>query len=506
MTNLETELNVITRGRSGPRVGAFFDLDGTLIDGYSAMAFYQDRARRLQLGPMEAAQTLLTGLRGIETEQQFREAAARGVRAWRGRSMDEMEELSDRLFRGAIAKTFFHDAWRLVKAHQHRGHTVAIASSASHFQVAPLARELGVRHLLCTPLEERDGILTGRIGDPVPWGRGKAKAVRAFAAQHRIDLRASYAYANGDEDVPFLKAVGKSRAVNPESKLATVAEEFDWPVLRFASRGWPGLLPTIRTGTVVATMAGAMGAGIGAGLLNRNRRHAIDLAVSLAGDLGLAAADVDVNVQGEEHLWSHRPAVFIINHQSSLVDLLVSCKLLRHGFTAVGKKEAASAPFFGTFFRMIDVAFVDRGNPAHNKKVLAPVVEKVQSGISVLIAPEGTRSYTPELRPFKKGPFHIALQAGVPIVPIVIRNAGEILWRNSRIMRPGTVDVVVHPPIFVDDWTVEDLDERVADVRQLFVDTLASWPGPPRRSTPQRRRAAASRDGSSRVPANTSRK
>ena len=78
--------------------------------------------------------------------------------------------------------------------------------------------------------------------------------------------------------------------------------------------------------------------------------------------------------------------------------------------------------------------------------------------------------------PFKKGPFRIAMSAGIPIVPIVIRNAEVIAARDSSTFNPGTVDVVVFPPIPVDDWTVENLSDRIAEVRQLYLDTLKDWP------------------------------
>jgi putative phosphoserine phosphatase/1-acylglycerol-3-phosphate O-acyltransferase len=93
-----------------------------------------------------------------------------------------------------------------------------------------------------------------------------------------------------------------------------------------------------------------------------------------------------------------------------------------------------------------------------------------------VIAPEGTRVDTTEVGPFKKGPFRIAMAAGVPIVPIVIRNAELIAARNSATMNPGTVDVAVFPPIPVDDWTLDELPQRIAAVRQLYVSTLADWP------------------------------
>ena len=94
----------------------------------------------------------------------------------------------------------------------------------------------------------------------------------------------------------------------------------------------------------------------------------------------------------------------------------------------------------------------------------------------ILIAPEGTRLDTNEVGPFKKGPFRIAMSAGIPIVPIVIRNAEVISARDSTTFNPGTVDVVVYPPIPTDDWTVQNLGDRIAEVRQLFLDTLKDWP------------------------------
>ena len=86
------------------------------------------------------------------------------------------------------------------------------------------------------------------------------------------------------------------------------------------------------------------------------------------------------------------------------------------------------------------------------------------------------RTPTPTVARFKKGAFHLAMQAGVPMVPIVIRNAGELMWLRSMVINPGTVDVAVLEPIPTDDWTIGDLDARVVEVRQKFVDTLDDWP------------------------------
>jgi putative phosphoserine phosphatase/1-acylglycerol-3-phosphate O-acyltransferase len=475
---LEATFDEIRSGPGGPRIGAFFDFDGTLIDGYSATTLYSHRLRNFEIGPDEAVRTVLAGLRGDASEEQFAELAARSVRGWTGRVEEDLVELGERLFVQGIAAALFHDAWRLVKAHQRRGHTVAISTSATRFQVEPLARELGVEHILCTQLEVEDGILTGRLSGRPPWAAGKVAAVEAFAAERSVDLADSHGYANGDEDVEFLKTVGRPHAVNPQKRLASVAADRGWPVLRF-SRGGSRLdpLPAIRTAAMYGSLFGSAAAGIGLGLVNRNRRQGVDTATELFGDLAGVLGNITFEVIGEEHLWSHRPAVFLINHQSNLIDLLVFAKLVRRGFTAVAKKEVERMPVLGQVFRMADVAFVERGDPGKAVAALQPVVEKLRGGVSVVMAPEGTRSTTPQVGPFKKGAFHMAMQAGVPIVPVVVRNAGELMWRNAKTTQSGTLQIVVHAPVETKGWRREDLDEHVAVVRQLYVDTLEDWPG-----------------------------
>ncbi len=467
-------LTDVAEGPEGPAVGAFFDFDGTLIDGYSLGAFARHHLRAGEVTPLDAGRMLLLGLRGVTTEADFETFFVVGMRAWAGRREDELAELGERLWVQGIAGSLYPEAWRLVEAHRRAGHTVVFASSATRFQVEPAARAMGVEHVLVTPVEIENGIATGRPGGPPLWRRGKADAVRAFAPRHGVDLAASYAYSNGAEDVPFLSTVGRARALNPEPELANVAAERGWPVVRFRPRGRAGLRQIARTAAGVGGMIGGFGAGVALGALNGSRRDGVDLGISLAGELGTALAEVRLDVRGAEYLESARPAVFLFNHQSQL-DVLILAKLLRGGFTGVAKKEAANVPVFGLMFRLADMAFVDRGDTAQAKAALAPAVERLREGLSLVMAPEGTRSATPALGPFKKGAFHVAMQAGVPIVPIVIRNAGELMWRGSSTIREGTVQVAVLPPVSTDGWTVEELPRHVDEVRERYLETLAAW-------------------------------
>ena len=208
-----------------------------------------------------------------------------------------------------------------------------------------------------------------------------------------------------------------------------------------------------------------------------SRREAVDLGITLAGEVGSVLAGVRLDVHGAEHL-ATRPAVFIFNHQSQL-DVLILAKLLRGGFTGVAKKELANSPGFGLMFRLADVAFVDRHDTAQAHKALQPAVQKLREGISLAIAPEGTRSATPALGPFKKGAFHVAMQAGVPIVPIVIRNSGELMWRGATTIHAGTVQVAVLPPVPTTGWVAGELDCPLHEVRGQYLATLARLAQPP---------------------------
>jgi HAD superfamily hydrolase (TIGR01490 family) len=464
----------VLAGPRGPRIGAFFDFDGTLIDGYSLAAFARHHLRSLQVGPADLGRMLLTGLRGVSSEQDFERFAELSMGVWAGRSEDELAELGERLWVQGVAGMMYPEGWRLVEAHQRAGHTIVLASSATRFQVEPAARAMGIGHIIVSPVEIVDGICTGRPGGPLLWRAGKAAAVREFAAGHDIDLAQSYGYSNGDEDVPFLRTVGRARAVNPGRQLAVAARHYGWPVTRFRSRR-AGISDVARTAAALTGMLGGFAAGTTLGAATGSRREAVDLGITLAGELGSVLAGMRLDVTGAGYL-ATRPAVFLFNHQSQL-DVLILAKLLRSGFTGVAKKELANHPGFGLAFRLADVAFVDRGNAEQARQALAPAVQKLKDGISLVIAPEGTRSATPALGPFKKGAFHVAMQAGVPVVPIVIRNAGELMWRNASTIRPGSVQITVLPPIATDGWTTATLDSDVRDVRQRYLTTLADWPG-----------------------------
>jgi HAD superfamily hydrolase (TIGR01490 family) len=474
-SGIEAMVAEVDRALAGPQVGAFFDVDGTVIAGYTAAAFYRHRALALDIGPREAARTLAHGLRrGELDEERFGELMALALGPWRGRREADLNELGRRLFAQELAGSLYPEAWTLVQAHRRRGHTVVLASSATRFQLRPLAEELGVEHILCTEAKTRRGVLTGTVDGAPLWRAAKARAVSDFAHSREIDLAQSFAYSNGYEDIPMLESVGRPRPVNADPRLEREAARRGWPVRRFDGRGRPGLSTVVRTAAAYGGLFTGFGVGLGLGLLNGSRRKGAGLGLSLGGDIALALAGISVEVQHAERLWSHRPAVFIANHQSPL-DFPVVCGLLRGGFSAVAKKEARTTPV-GPVLWLADVAFVDRSSRNGARAALGPALERLSQGASVVITPEGTRSLSPRLGPFKKGAFHLAIEAGVPIVPIVIRNTGAAMWRDARTMRPATIEVYVHEPVDVARWKRARLERHVEDVERLYRDTLERWP------------------------------
>jgi len=460
----------------GPKVGAFFDLDGTLVAGYTAVILTRERFKSRDMGVGELVSMIAAGLNHQLGLMEFEGLIGKATEALRGRSLSDLQQIGERLFAEKIEKRIYPEMRDLVDAHMARGHTVVLSSSALTIQVEPVARYLGIPNTLTNQFEvDDDGVLTGKVIRPILWGPGKADVVQKFATENGIDLQDSYFYADGNEDVALMYLVGNPRPTNPGDKMAEVARKRGWPILEFNSRGRGGLLGQVRTLLGVGSVVPAAYSAIGWGLLTGSRRRGINVFTTAFPQLLLAINGVDLNVVGEENLKKKRPAVFIFNHRNNFDPVIVGA-LVKDNWTGVGKKELQNDPVMGTLGKLVDTVFIDREDPKAAVESLKQAEELARKGLSVVIAPEGTRLDTKSVGPFKKGPFRLAMSAGVPIVPIVIRNAEVISARDSSTLHPGTVDVVVYPPISLDDWTLDDLPERIAEVRQLFVDTLENWP------------------------------
>ena len=334
-------------GPEGPNVGAFFDLDGTLVAGYTAVAQTRDRVRRRDLRMAEfltivqLAVQFRLGRRAFET---LIEGSARTIKGRRARDVDEMGE---RIFRQSVADLIYPEMRELVRAHQRRDHTVVLSSSALTNQVAPVARYLGIEHIVCNRLvADNQGIVTGEIEQPVVWGPTKASGVQEFAAGHQVDLGLSYFYADGDEDLSLMYLVGHPRPTNPGSMLTKVAVRRGWPIMRFSSRGSGGLSGGARRLASVSSLGPLAAAALGVGLVRRNKRAGVNFLTSFWPGTVLALSGVKLNVTGAEHLTERRPAVFLFNLRTS-VDVFLVAALVKDNWTGVATKELQSSRVFG---------------------------------------------------------------------------------------------------------------------------------------------------------------
>ncbi|MBT8470487.1 MAG: HAD-IB family hydrolase [Deltaproteobacteria bacterium] len=461
----------IRTGPSGPRIGAFFDLDQTLFAGFSATPFTRDQFTTGRLTPRDLANSLRATLSFTMGRTGFSAFVTATSAVYRGMEESVLEEAGQRVFENHLITEIYPESRALVRAHQEMGHTVAIITSATRYQAEPVARELGIEHLLYTRLGVEDGILNGKVVKPTCYGEGKAIAGRSLVAKYGLDLDESYFYSDSHEDLPLFDIVGRPRPLNPNRKLAQIAKERQWPVRRFTSRGRPTMGDVVRTGLLYGSLAPSVGFGVAAGLLNRSKREAINVMGSVWGDLASTAAGIDLRVEGQEHLWSHRPAVFIFNHQSGL-ELVLMLKLLRRDFTGIAKQEIRHNPIFGPLFRAAGAVFVDRENTAKAIESLGPAVEALRQGRSLIIAPEGTRSTTTAVGPFKKGAFHLAMDAGVPIVPVVFRNVLDALPKGALVVRPAVVEAVILHPVDTSAWTHDTLDDEIRKIRDSYITTL----------------------------------
>jgi HAD superfamily hydrolase (TIGR01490 family) len=213
-------------------VGAFFDLDGTLVSGFTATVHAGHRFRSRQAGIGELLGVIEASVRYRLGRMEFERLLLRAGGYLRGESIAELTELGEYLFRRHIEDRVFGVMRDIVAAHQERGHTLALSSSALAMHVEPVARFLGIEHIVCNQFEVDDGgLLTGRIVTPIVWGPRKASAVRQFCTDTDVTLQRSYFYADGDEDVALMREVGLPRPVNPRPRLAAEAQRSGWPVL-----------------------------------------------------------------------------------------------------------------------------------------------------------------------------------------------------------------------------------------------------------------------------------
>jgi len=173
-----------------------------------------------------------------------------------------------------------------------------------------------------------------------------------------------------------------------------------------------------------------------------------------------------------EILHEASPAIYVSNHCST-VDLFASMWVCPVGGCGVAKKEIVKVPFFGWLYWLSGHLLIDRSNREAAIAALKNIAEVVRDHhLSIWIWPEGTRSRTGRLGPFKKGFVHLAIATGLPVVPVVVHRAHKLWHRNELRFDPGEIRIVVLDPIDTSDWTAERSGEIAAGVHRLFAADL----------------------------------
>ncbi len=167
------------------------------------------------------------------------------------------------------------------------------------------------------------------------------------------------------------------------------------------------------------------------------------------------------------------PAIFVTNHTSAL-DVFVGMALCPYGGCGIGKKEILKIPFFGQAYWLAGHLLIDRSNNAKAIASMAKLSDFVKSkNLSIWIWPEGTRSVDGKLIPFKKGFVHLALETGLPVVPVMLHGAHEVWPAKTMQFYPGNVEVEVLDPIETDKWSKDTVDNHVEHVKSIMAKSLA---------------------------------
>ena len=220
---------------------AFFDLDRTLLRRSSALALagsFRERGliSRSQLAKAAGWQLLFVA-RGASHEA-VRRGAEDGLRILHGLTPGELRELVGEALEPVLRPLVYAEPLHLIEQHRARGDLVYIVSATLQEIVQAIADDLGFDGALGTICEVRDGAYTGRAVRALH-AENKAAGIRELAAAEGFDLRACTAYSDSHTDLPFLEAVGRPVAVNPDRRLRAIAAERGWPVLEFSRRAYP---------------------------------------------------------------------------------------------------------------------------------------------------------------------------------------------------------------------------------------------------------------------------
>jgi 1-acyl-sn-glycerol-3-phosphate acyltransferase len=195
-------------------------------------------------------------------------------------------------------------------------------------------------------------------------------------------------------------------------------------------------------------------------------RTAIDERARWFGRRVVEVLDIDLDARGAERVPANRAYVYMSNHQSHLDIPVLYATLPSPTIRMLAKKELFQIPLWGRGLRAAEFIEVDRANHARAVQSIEQAARLIRDGVSIYLAPEGTRSRDGRIGTLKKGGFHLAKETATPIVPVAIKGTIDILPRDTRVMHKGKrVEVTIGSPI---DVTDRDLPSLIDEVSQFF--------------------------------------
>jgi putative phosphoserine phosphatase/1-acylglycerol-3-phosphate O-acyltransferase len=353
----------------------------------------------------------------------------------------------------------------LLDDHRRAGRLVVMATTTPLDLVEPLAERLGFDGVVATRYATAGAgdaeRYTGSLDGPFVWATGKLSAVSRWAADHDVDLSASWAYSDSIYDLPLLCATGHPTAVNPDVRLALVAVVRRWPQVHLdVPPGVPEVL----------------------GL------EPLDLVRAVARPELFPYARF--RIEGVERLPGRGPVLVVANHRSYFDVVALGLTLMRAGRAprALAKKEVFDAPFIGTLARACGQIMVDRDGGGD--EAIRAAEDALRAGEAVVVLPQGTiprgaAFFDPVLKG-RTGAARLAAATGAPVVPIGIWGTEEVWPRSARLPRvtnlvhPPVVAVRVGPPVAglgrVDP--VSDTETIMAAIAALLPDPVRPSPAP----------------------------
>lgn len=185
----------------------------------------------------------------------------------------------------------------------------------------------------------------------------------------------------------------------------------------------------------------------------------------------LYVGGIGVTIRGLDNITPGRSYIYMANHQSNY-DIPVLLGRLPVQFRWLAKAELFKIPVFGHSMRGCGYISIDRSNRKLAFASLAEAAETIRSGTSVMIFPEGTRSEDGDIKSFKKGGFVLSVDAGMPIVPIILTGTFDIMPKGRFMVRRGPVTMTICPPIETADYTRKTKDQLIEKVRETMITTF----------------------------------